>query len=1258
MQPLNTYIQEIQTELRQAESREHAYRPALKKLLESLGDFHAVNDASHLKGIGAPDFIIKRQDVHVAFVEAKDVGISLSRVERSEQIKDRYLPALPNLVLTDYVEFRWYYKGEKRETARLGDVQDNRLQVTDGGKQGVWALLHSFAEAVIPTVTSAEDLARTMAGMTRHIARLIEKRLPDSRALQGEKTAFEQTLIPNLTDRQFADMYAQTLAYGLFAARVDYTGKLDEFTLKTAFWNLPRTNPFLKRFFEHIAPTLENEVRWQVDVLAEMLANADIDSILAGFGRKTRQEDPIVHFYETFLAEYDPRQRERRGVYYTPEPVVSYIVRSVDYLLREKFGRYDGLADKGVYVLDPATGTGTFLYFVIQQIFERVVIQNKQGGQWGRYVSENLLPRIFGFELLMAPYAVAHMKLGLQLQKLLAETGHKGEQFDERLGVYLTNTLEELNPENQPTLPMVNFITEEGQGAAEVKHKEPIMVVLGNPPYSGHSINRSPWITNLVRDYYQVDGQPLGERNPKWLQDDYVKFIRFGQWRISKTGHGMLAFVTNHSYLDSPTFRGMRQQLMQAFSDIYILNLHGNSLKRETTPDGGRDDNVFDIRQGVAIVILVKVSTSPPGPLSTAWRGGVESAVGGREEQWDGGGVRRRPEPQLWEKLKPLARQMRHEPTPAEQRLWGYLRGRRLAGKKFRRQHAIDRFIVDFFCAETRLVIEVDGPIHDYTQEEDAIRQAYLEEVQGLRVIRFRNEAVLEEPERVLAEIEAIVTSPPGPLYTSQRGGVVSVGAASGASTAAASDSVLSSNSNDLSAESSSPATPPLHCMERGPGGEVARIHYADLWGLRKDKYQLLLDTGIDSTEWQTIEPISPYYLFVPQNRDTREEYQGGWRITEAMSTNVLGFQTHRDHFAVDFDRATMHERIRRLRDERVSDGQLRRDYDLRDSSEWKLADARRQLQTGTDWENNVIQCAYRPFDNRYCYFSGSVMDRPRRELVAHVAHKNNLCLLSPRQQGTVGFRHIWIATEPANDCVISNRSREANQVLPLYLYSEGSQPEEGQALLIDTNDWPLSDKGRRPNLSKAFVDDFAERMGLDFVTEGAGDLDTTFGPESVLYYAYAVFHSPTYRERYAEFLKIDFPRLPLTSDVNLFAELVGYGRQLVQLHLMDRATIGDLMTAYPVAGDDKVIARHPHYDEKHQRVYINKTQYFADVPQVVWEFQVGGYQVLQKWLKDRKGRVLSSEDISHYQQIVVALHKTMGIMEQIDDAIPAWPIT
>lgn len=459
------YLRSIARELHAGDSTEHTHRPALKELIESLAEGVTVtNEPKRRTDCGAPDMIVMRGQTPLGYIETKDVGLSLPKVERTAQLR-RYLGGLGNLILTDYLEFRWYVAGQRRLIARLAtmDAHDRLRRDPEGAKQ-VAELLAAFLSAEVPTVSGAKELAERMAGLARLIREAIARafRAEDKGGvLHGQMKAFQRVLLHDLNPRQFADMYAQTICYGLFAARCNMQGP-GPFTRQRAAYDIPKTNPFLRSTFGHIAgPDLDDRVAWAVDDLANLLDRANMAAVLEDFGKRTRREDPVVHFYETFLAAYDPSMREMRGVYYTPEPVVSYIVRSVDHILKKDFGLDDGLADTTkvprykvtqhgdqgerrvkigechkVLILDPACGTGTFLYSVIEHIHEHV-LEKGQGGAWSAYVSSHLLPRLFGFELLMAPYAVAHMKLGIQL-------ADKGYDFgsDERLGIYLTNSLE------------------------------------------------------------------------------------------------------------------------------------------------------------------------------------------------------------------------------------------------------------------------------------------------------------------------------------------------------------------------------------------------------------------------------------------------------------------------------------------------------------------------------------------------------------------------------------------------------------------------------------------------------------------------------------------------------------------------------------------------------------------------------------------------------------------------------------------------
>ncbi len=1116
MGDLKSYLAQVKREFGTGEATEHTHRAALKGLVESFApDVVAINEPKHVE-CGAPDYVVKREGLSVGYIEAKDVGKSLDDAERSEQL-DRYLKAQDNLILTDYLEFRWYHRGELRERARLARLtRDGRIVSEKKGEVEVAQLFASFLDQTPTPITSSKELSERLARLAHLIrdavVRAFEQELASDH-LSNLRRAFAEVLIPDLDlpekTAEFSDMYSQTIVYGLFAARCNHTGQ-EPFRRLGAAREIPRTNPFLRQLFETITGTALDEepyVDYVEDVVC-ILDHTDLDSVLADFGKRTKQEDPVVHFYENFLAAYDPKLRERRGVYYTPEPVVSYIVRSVDSILKTHFGLGGGLMDSStveyeeesaaldsrgrpdrsklperkkktspkVLILDPACGTGTFLYAVIDHI-RRDFMEHGNAGFWSAYVRDHLLPRIFGFELLMAPYAVAHFKLGMELAgQDLPEAERRDWIYDfksdERLKVYLTNTLEEAeNP--WKNLWGYEAIGREAQSASVVKRDKPIMVVLGNPPYSGHSSNRSwemvngkrtpTFVGKILQDYYRVDGKPLGERNPKWLQDDYVKFLRWGQWRIEQTGGGILAFITNHGYLDNPTFRGMRQQLMETFSEIYILDLHGNAKKKERAPDGSKDENVFDIQQGVAIGIFIK--------------------------------------------------------TP-----------------------------------------EKNGP---------------------------------------------------------------------------------------------------------------AKVYHAELWGSREDKYQKLFDTNTEIINFTQLLPQSPFYFFIPQNLQLLGEYELGWKVTEMMPLNGVGMTTARDHIVVDFEAAPIIERAKIFRDSSLSDKDVCRQLGIPLKKGWNIANAREMIKKVSDLSVCVKPVLYRPFDTRLIFYHDSLVWRTVKQIMCNMLGHENIGLILPRRvEVKQPWQHVIVSREIIEHVAVS--SKTIDTLLPLYIYPSSAENSSRQKSLSSA-DWPPGKDGRVPNLSPEFVADFAEKLGLEFVPDGRGDLEATFGPEDVFDYIYAVFHSPSYRERYAEFLKIDFPRVPLTSDLAKFRKLVKLGGELVGLHLLESPLLGKAVTRYPVVGDNRVEKGYPKYFAPGEaepgskagdgavleagRVYINRGQYFEGVPPEVWEFQVGGYQVCDKWLKDRRGRQLSYNDLTAYQKMIVALNETIRLMEEVDSAAGAWPL-
>lgn len=630
------YVEEIRKYLADGDASEYTYRTALEVFIRSFeSNLRVHNDPRRRKGSSTskPDFIVKRGNTPIGFVETKDVGVDLDDTLDSEQLK-RYLSEYQNLILTDYVEFRRYVNGSLRSSASIGQVKKGQITVDNKGCKDVAQLIDDFLSEKIASVGTSSDLADRLAKLTRQIYKLVRQELEvkeDSARLHLLMEAFQKVLLSDLDEDKFADMFSQTLAYGFFAARVHFDGK-GEFSRRTAAAILPKTNPFLRKLFREFADEhMPESLTGVVEELVELLNRANVEAILGEFNRAGRK-DAVVHFYESFLAAYDRKRKKSMGVFYTPDPVVSYMVKSVDEILVEVFGRDKGLADEKTLVLDPALGTGSFLNKVNSIISEKV-----QRGAWDSYVQDCLLDRIFGFEILMAPYSVAHLNLGLQLQ----ESGYKFER-NQRLGIYLTNTLEETAKRSEALF--ADWIAEEANAAASIKRHRPIMVVIGNPPYQKISSNNGDWINGLMRgydsvserqveSYFEVDGMPLGEKK-LWLNDDYIKFMRFAQWRIEHTGHGVLAFITNHGYLDNPTLRGMRESLMKDFDSLYVIDLHGNTKKRERSPNGEKDENVFDIQTGVSICLCFR-SEKIRGPRAKKGRVYRFDLFGTRESKFD-----------------------------------------------------------------------------------------------------------------------------------------------------------------------------------------------------------------------------------------------------------------------------------------------------------------------------------------------------------------------------------------------------------------------------------------------------------------------------------------------------------------------------------------------------------------------------------------------------------------------------------------------
>jgi len=630
---LKEYISTVNQKYRAGNATEHTYRGVLEQLMQSLlPKLRIVNEPKRVK-CGAPDYIVSRKDgMPVFYIEAKDIGDNDLDGRNPHGHKEqftRYKQALDYIIFTDYLDFHLYEHGEFVDSVRIAEVKGDKIVAINENEEKFLNLIEHVGNNAIQSITSASRLAKLMAGKARLLENIIEQALMDETyseandTLQAQYQSFRDFLIQELTKQDFADIYAQTIAYGMFAARL-HDPTPEDFSREEAGRLIPKTNPFLRNLFNNVAGNeLDDRITWVVDDLVTVFQATNLQEIMKAYGEDKRHHDPMIHFYEDFLSEYNPKLRKSKGVWYTPQPVVGFIVRAVDEILQKEFNLPEGLADYSmiekdvaveqsydgrtkdgmkhamkrfhrVQILDPATGTGTFLAEVVNQIYDRY---RDQQGIWQQYVEQHLLPRLNGFEILMASYAVAHLKLDM----LLSETGYQ-HQSEKRLHVYLTNSLEESN--NEPRTLFAQWLSREASEANVIKRDCPVMVMIGNPPYSISSQNNGKWITNLLANYKKN----LNEKNIQPLSDDYIKFIRLGQEYITRTGEGALAFICNNSFIDGIIHRQMRKELMKTFDKIYILNLHGNTRKKETAPDGSKDENVFDIMQGVSINIFYRSS--------------------------------------------------------------------------------------------------------------------------------------------------------------------------------------------------------------------------------------------------------------------------------------------------------------------------------------------------------------------------------------------------------------------------------------------------------------------------------------------------------------------------------------------------------------------------------------------------------------------------------------------------------------------------
>ena len=991
---IGDYLEEIEN-IRDDNATEFTYRTPLENLLRALNPkVGVVQEPSRRTGIGAPDFRISHETgAVIGYVECKKPGDNLHDLAKSAQVK-KYKNLSPNILLTDYWNFYLLQDGASLPPVSLYDKTAKERQEAED-------LLRRFLQSEPQKIGDSETLARALAERCRLLrVPLTENLSAENNRLRGIYAAFKETLYRDIDKPAFADALAQTLVYGLLTAKLNMKndGALELHNVKK---HIPQNFLLLREiagFLDELDEPQYADIAYLVEDILKIINHMDAAAVNASMsygGGKTDGDDPFLYFYEKFLAAYDAELREARGVYYTPPPVVRFIVRAADDILRRDFGLPAGLADKRVTALDFAAGTGTFMLEMFKLVFG-----DNAPARRDMLARKHLLKNFFGFELLLAPFAIAHLKLSQFLKDSGVPLGD-----NDRMNVFLTNTLEHLA--ETPELHFMPVLAAEAKRAQEIKERD-ILVITGNPPYSSVSQNKNQF-KDEIENYKYVDGKHFGEKK-HWLHDDYVKFIRFAQRKIDRAGEGVFAVITNHAFLDNPTFRGMRQSLMNSFDRLYFVDMHGNSKKQERAPDGGKDENVFSqIQQGVAISLFVK--------------------------------------------------------------------------KK------------------------------------------------GLR---------------------------------------------------------------------------------KG-------VYHADLFGLRAHKYEWCEERRIDSAKWKKIEPATPNYLFIPRGKSAAAEakYEKFHSVRDVFSTSSSGIVTARDSLCVHFTESELKTAMRTFADSSVSDDAIRARFGIDDNSQWKLADSRVTASREKFDEKLTRHIRYRPFDSRLVYYHDNVVFRRRYKEMRHMFAGDNLGLVTVRQVAESKFNHAFVS-DNITDFRMTLSNRGGAFLFPLYRY-----------------DTEINSIVKRENFSPEFRRWINDRYGKKH------------SPEKILGCIYAILHSPDYRKRYGEFLRMDFPRIPFPKENAAFLRLAKIGGELIRAHLLQT----ELRGGAELCGEgvshrvEKV-----HYAEKDGRLYFNKDEYFSPLPPEVFDFQIGGYKPLDKFLKSRKTRTLSGEEIETIERATAAIAFTLQKQKEIDE--------
>ncbi|PAF42537.1 type ISP restriction/modification enzyme, partial [Helicobacter sp. 11S03491-1] len=876
------------------QSGEYEKRRALENLLRAFAPNgvevkHEPNRDKSEEKAGAPDFWILQNSLSLGYVENKRVGADLDRVATGKQIA-KYFILSKNILLTDYLRFCLIRPDERgnasivreaglcdlKQLALIGKNLEKSLIVPtlEENAKNVQELFKLFFSYPLKPIVRAIEFANHLTVRTRIVRDKLKEKEKNNN-ISNIYNAFKESLYKELEFEEFCDSFAQTLTFSLFLAKLN-----NKDSQNMDLYNVKKFIPYSFPLIRSMSGFLDNlddlaDIRWALGEIIGIVNHIDIVSIIKELNKISQKDifgnflhkDPYLHFYETFLKQYDPDLRKLKGVYYTPAAVVDFIINAIDDVLKNDFNKLDGLSDalkkdSAITLLDFATGTGTFLLEAFRKALNDIDKNSTDLNNISR-----LIDRFMGFEFLVAPYTVAHLKLSQTLKEEFGYEVGKNKIIDkeekedyERLKIFLTNTLVNFDKAELEKLQYKEYELAKESSLAQSNKNEDILIITGNPPYNGSSKNTYEGISVYYDFGKDKNGKPIKEKNSKPLQDDYVKFIRFAESKIENQENGIIGIITNHSFLDNPTFRAMRKHLLSSFNKMYLLDLHGNTKKKEKSPDGSKDQNVFDIQQGVSISIFVKTH------------------------------------------------------------------------KK-----------------------ETDG----------------------------------------------------------------------------------------------------LKC----------EVYHYDLFGDRKSKYDFLLTNHLRSIHWQSLVPQDPFYLFIPQNNQLREEYNKGWSVKDIFRLSSVGIVTSKDSVFIGLNSRTL-------------EAQVRGSYKEFDS-------------------DLVKDIAYRPFDIRKIYYDFSKIGRPRKEVMEHFLQDKNKAF--------------------------SNLNNNKKHLFEDDVCFE-SDPFDGKERIENfTSDF------------RAFID---EKYGENFT------------PEVILGYIYAILFHKDYREKYLDFLKMDFPKIPFSDSKEKFLKLSNFGQKLIALHL------------------------------------------------------------------------------------------------------------